>query len=252
MEERTVNGYTKDELIEKLSAEFDTVEKSHDGFPTIKIEQYQQRMREVVGICNYDYIVGEPKVVTIDGQTTVYGTGTLIIHYDDGEVFTTKSAYGSTVLAKSRTSGENLDLSKAIKSCDSDIFKACCKKLNIGDGQLRALKKKIKGEGNGAASSSSTKEQADTTIRVQFTDLPKKMGTKGVKVAAVTEDGELVNVVLWNSLLALIPSKYTLEEFVKIYSENQLTVVGDMVKRTYNGKEEQQLIVKEFAKKKSA
>lgn len=257
---KLINGHTVTELIALLTENFEEVGETHDGFPTLTIEQYAGRINSVIGMLNYDYDVSSPIVTQVGNQTTITVAGKITVRYDDGTVFCIKSGIGSERVSYVKDTDIPVSLENSFKSADTDAFKICCRRLGIGDCQLRTLKaaklkeKSEKDNGKKHSSSKSASNDAATTKVLRFTGEAKALSDKGFKIPAVTEDGEILQVIIWNSSdgMAEISRCTSLDKFVEYYKNRNITIRGDIRESNYNGGKEIQLIVSGFQTNKAA
>ncbi len=152
-----------------------------------------------------------------------------------------------------KDSDQPVSLENSFKSADTDAFKVCCRRLGIGDKQLRTIKaeeKEKKGSSRENRRAPMTTEHTET-YSLKYTGKASPISDKGFKIPAVTDDGEAIMVILWNksNSMAEISKVCELDKFVAAYSAKKVTVKGEVRESNYNGKPEKQLVVAELCKK---
>ncbi len=241
---KTINGKRREEVLELLQADFpkECIERNYGGFAYFSIRSYQERLNEVIGSGNFDYIEDQLSTVTVGGVTAVNIRGTIIVRYDDGSVWVQRTAFGSENVGvrsdddKNGKAGVPNDLSNSVKAAGSDAFVQCCRKLGIGDRQLREIRneEKVNKKGKG----SSGKSSAGQSYKIKIGGSCSAIGEKGFKLPAFIGE-EKVSLKIWvNSEAYKQITSYvdTVPNFASKYSGKCLTIVGK--KGAYNGETE--------------
>ncbi len=220
MEQKTINGMTRKEIEQKLSAPFaeSEIKKDRNGFNYVEIGSYQKRMNEVLGVLNYDFEVDSQEIKTVGGKESVFLIGHITVRYDDGTECCRKSATGGTDIIVVKDTGKAKDSASDLKSALSDLFKACCKKLGVSDDQLRALKNE-KSEGQ------TSKSAEEVTVKAFLSGDFKDLGGKGYSVTAKIDDGD-VSLMFWSDAVKKVEEKVKFDKFVQIYTNRTITLVG--------------------------
>jgi hypothetical protein len=257
MSTKTVNGHTKDEVLKLLTANIPEgcLDHTFDGYAYYPMQVYQDRLDEVVGVGNYDYIEDSLSETVVHGVTAINIRGTITIRYDDGDVFIQKSVYGSenvgvrnsssTKAEEGQREGDPNNLSNSVKAAATDAFVQCCRKLGIADRQLREIRKKEKEEGR-------TKKKAKdaSEFRVMISGQYRSIGEKGFKLPAIL-DGKEVSIKLWvnsEAYTQIVSGLGTVQNFVSKYKGTEVRVIGK--KGEYKGETELEAI--SLVNKKSA
>lgn len=127
---KTINGKSKEQITKELCRPFDDVfkENTYDGYVSVNVQRYRDRLDEVVGPLNYN-------VETIDTKYTnsyVLKTVAITIFYDDGSVATVKHGDGGAMFVYPEGSTKPKSPENTNESATSDAFKRACKLLRIG------------------------------------------------------------------------------------------------------------------------
>ena len=221
MEQKTINGMARQEVVQKLNAPFEEadIKKDRNGFDYVEIGSFQKRLNEVLGTLNYDFEIDSEEIKIVGGKESIFVTGHITVRYDDGTECCRKSATGGTDIIVVKDTGKAKDSASDLKSAVSDLFKACCKKLGVADDQLRALKnKKIEGQ-------QTRPNSEEVTVKAFLSGEFKDLGGKGYSVTAKINDGD-VSLMFWSDAVKKVEEKVKFDKFVQIYTNRTITLAG--------------------------
>lgn len=209
--ERKINGKTLKEVQKELQADFSPNELliNRYGFHYLPEEKIRERLDQAVGIFNYDYEISSPQIVLVGTRPHIALSGCLSIKDDDGNVVTKKSACGGTQIIMINDSGEAASLKNDLDSAASDVFKRCCKKLGIGEKQLRQLR----GSNNQKDSNFSKETHELSLFKIKFKEKFSALGKNGY-AAKVEHEGAEYKLVIWSNAVPLIEKHYPINEFM--------------------------------------
>lgn len=127
---KTINGKSKEQVAEELSRPFDDMfkENTYDGYVSVSVQRYRDRLDEVVGPLNYN-------VETIDTRYTdsfILKTVAITITYDDGSIAAVKHGDGGAMFVYPQGTAKPKSPENTNESAASDAFKRACKLLRIG------------------------------------------------------------------------------------------------------------------------
>ncbi len=245
--EKTINGHTKEEMLDLLMAEIpsDRLDHTWDGYAYYGMQVYQDRLNEVVGGGNYDYIEDGLCETTVHGVTAINIRGTITVRYDDGSICLQRSVYGSenvgvrSASAKDSEGGQNVgdpnNLSNSVKAAATDAFVQCCRKLGIADRQLRDIRNADKKKGR---TSQNRQKSESEEFKVQLVGGFTGIGEKGFKIPIVM-NGERMSVKLWvdsEAYAQITKCMGTVQNFVTKCKDTPITIKGK--KGVYRGESE--------------
>ena len=126
----TINGKSVEQVVKELSVPFseEDKEKTRQGFVSVNVQKYRDRLDSVVGVFNYSVEVIDTKYT----ETAILKTVAITIFYDDGRVAVTKHGDGGDLLVYPEGSTKPKDIGNTNESATSDAFKRACKLLRIG------------------------------------------------------------------------------------------------------------------------
>lgn len=144
---KTMNGKSMEDIFTELSKDFpENVWKILD-YPQVwylPYEAVEERLNQVVGHANYDFILGEPQLWDTKDKEAVVVKGQLILHCDDGSTIT-RSSLGSAYLIRN-AEGKVTSVGNVVDSAAKDVFKRCGKAFGIGVSGLKSKNNKKKEE----------------------------------------------------------------------------------------------------------
>lgn len=253
---RTINGKPLKQVMAELSAEFPATEVSSTNYDYsyIDIERMRNRMDEVVGVENYDFVINASHFVPVGDKIESCCVATITIRDDNGCAVCSKSGIGGTNVKESTENGTVIKASLDAKSAVSDAFKSCCRQLGIGDRQLRSDRKeknKSKNKKSGSASykskdqyqqngkaqsDSSSEERMQIVLQGGFYSFKSGYKAKGV----VKSTGESVVLVLWNDNVVELEKYIELSRFLRESKNMELSIIGK--RDTFKGENQVHLL----------
>lgn len=256
MSERTINGKSIAKVLEELQAPFprECIEYNKYNYPYIKAEFYHERLDEVVGIMNYDFIITHNTWVNIKEDVMVINcVGTLSLKDDNGVVVASKSAEGTDVITMSK--GKVVKPGNDAKDAQQDAFKSCCRMMGIGDKQVREARKKVNDNTAGVVDEAG-KENGDQIYVVKIngpfsTFYNKKREFVGYKVPVMdTDTKERYQLVIYaDSGVKEIEKTVPMKQFVEVYTYGTKLKVGGYYQKLNNG--EKQIVMKSVERRAS-
>lgn len=261
---RTINGKPIKQVMAELSEDFPSEEISSNryDYSYIDIEKMRNRIDEVVGVENYDFVINESHFVPVGDKIESCCVATITIRDDNGCVVCVKSGTGGTNVKESSESGEVIKASLDSKSAASDAFKSCCRMLGIGDRQLRSERRekdktkskktsnkttynKKQSQQNGTVSDGAGEEKMIVIPRGGFRSF-----NGGYKSQAVVKGtGEKVVLVLWKNAVPELEKHVPLAEFLRKSNNMEVSIIG---KRTSFRGENQVALVRPYCNEKEA
>lgn len=244
---RTINKKSFNDIISSLSAPLDAndFKPNNFGYYYLPIEKYQQRLDDVVGILNYDFITSEPRTCVVGTKPHISLSGTITIRDDDGNVVTSKSACGGCSVIMKKADNEAATYKNDLESATVDVFKRCCKKLGIAEAQLKRLRR----EGKGSNNISGNMEPATVSLyRVKLRESFSTLGKNNSGYSAMVDvegEKEPRKLVLWSSAIDEIEKHIPIAKFINNYKANmEFSLYGTLnVWNRNNGQNELQLIM---------
>lgn len=241
---RTINKKSFDNIIKALAAPFDVndFKPNKFGFYYLPVEKYQQRMDEVVGILNYDFITSEPRTCIVGTKPHISLSGTITIRDDDGNVVTQKSACGGCPVIMKNADNEAAAYKNDLESATQDVFKRCCKRLGIAEAQLKQLRREGKGSSEDIGGNAQTVSLYRVKLRESFSSLGKNGYSAMVDVEGEDEPRKLV---IWQSAIVEIEKYIPIAKFINCYKANmEFSLYGTLnVWKPKNGSSELQLVM---------
>lgn len=214
---RTINGKPIQEIVEELLKPFQTNDfkldrNDHYYLPS---EKFRQRMNEVIGVMNYDFITSEPQVMVIGTRPQIYLSGSLIIRDDDGNQVVKKSACGGSPIIMINQTKEAAAVKNDMESASQDVFKRCCKAFGIAEAQLKQLRKENPVNDNNTISNENKELLLyRVTLRESFSTLGSNGYCAMVNIEGETEPRKLV---LWRIGIQNVEKYIPIKDFVKNY-----------------------------------
>lgn len=140
----TVNGKSLLQIQEELEAPFSEAEMvdAQGGGKAIPIGAYEDRLNQVLGVMNYDFITSEGRLETIGDRHMLHVSARITVYDDARRPIVTKSACGGCNVIIVNQTGQPKSLKSDLDSAVSEAYKNCCQKLNVGVKQLREKNKK--------------------------------------------------------------------------------------------------------------
>lgn len=245
---RTINGKSFKDIEVNLSAAFspNDFKVNRYGYHYLPVEAYQQRMDEVVGILNYDFITSEPRTCLVGTKPHISLSGTITIRDDSGNSVTSKSACGGGPVIMVNATEEAASYKNDLESASADVFKRCCKKIGIAEAQLKQLRRDSKGNGNdiGGNARNETVSLYRVKLRESFSTLGKNNSGYSAMVD-IEGENESRKLVIWKSAIEEIEKYIPIAKFVSNYKANmEFSVYGSLsVWPRNNGQKELQLVM---------
>ena len=208
---RTINEKNFNTIIKELCEPMEGSTRDFDGMPYIPIEEYEERLNNVVGVFNYNFKVEFPQFVQTGSEQNIIVKGSLEILDDDGNIVVVKeTAGGKTVIylnddKKQKTTQPKM-VSNDVEIACNDAFKRCCKKLGMGN-----ITKKEQNSSNNTSKSSYLELQINGAFEVKNNNYYR------VPVYNAQEDENAI-LVIWNSEVQKIKKVVSMEKFVNMYT----------------------------------
>jgi len=239
---RTINGKSFDEIIKELSAPFDVsdFQKNIFDFFYLPVEKYQQRLDEVVGILNYDFVTTKPQTCIIGTVPHISLCGTITLRDDDGNPVCSKSACGGAPVILKSKDNEAAAYKNDLETATQDVFKRCCKKLGIAEAQLKSLRQK-----NDEIDPEQPVSLYLVRLREAFSSLKNRNNYGYSAIVDIKGEKEPRRLVLFKSAIEQIERFVPIGDFIKNYGPNsELYLYGRLITfNKKNGDKELQLIM---------
>jgi hypothetical protein len=222
MADRTINGKSLGNIIKELSNPFkpDDFKANLYGYNYLPVEKFRQRMDEVVGILNYDFITSEPQVSIIGSRPHISLSGSITIRDDNGNIVTTKAACGGTQVIMSNKENEAVLFKNDLESAAADVFKRCCKSLGMAEAQLKQLR--------GSKGSNEHNTEADPTepiayYRVKLRETFASVGKTGYGAMVEIEgEDEPRKLMIWKSGQQEIEKHMPMANFIQMFTAGKV------------------------------
>lgn len=255
---RTINGKTLEQVQGELKKDFpDNVFKQKNGNFYLPIEVIRERMDEIIGIFNYDFIQSDARLIQTGEQQNITIKGILIIKDDLGNIVTRKCCSGSSTVTYPNVKDNNNNtllqdgkpvkqsvpsyFSNTLESAGTDAFKRCCKMIGIGFEQLS--KKNDQKQSN---SQQYQNHPQDVTFNVKILSEFVKKGSAYI-CDVQDEAGEKYELIIWNNVQKIIEKTCPMDKFIKSYTPNKFLKFKGY-KKNYNGVE--QIVMKTIGQSK--
>lgn len=219
----TVNGKSLRQIQQELEAPFSETEmvEAQGGGKAISIGAYEDRLNQVIGVLNYDFITSEGRLEAIADRYMLHVSAHITIYDDERRPVVTKSACGGCNVIIVKETGNPKSLKSDLDSAVSEAYKNCCQKLNVGVRQLRESNKK-----NGRPQSRNQNQRENPQsgnqngssdgkrVNIQLMQ-SLQSGNKNYYAKAVMEDtGEQVVFKLFERELPAFEQKISIREFI--------------------------------------
>lgn len=226
-DEKTINGQNWKQVMETLLEPFPAgVVQDRDGKPYIPANHFRERLDSVLAY-NYRDTYTELEVINVKDSSIVKVKCEISILDDNGDAIFTKQCYGGAniIFPKSEDGKSYLttcwDIPNSISSAEQDAFKRCCKRVGLGEREIKNAKKQLSGK----------------LMNVTFTTSYRKSNSN--IYASVEHDGVVYDFIYWNKDGFL--NGFSDEELNKSLKKGN-TIAGFFQEKVYNGKK--QLILK--------
>ncbi len=231
----TVNGKSLRQVQEELEAPFPMEElvDAQGGGKAIPIGAYEDRLNQVIGVMNYDFITSEGRLETVGDRYMLHVSARITIYDDLRRPVVTKSACGGCNVIIINETKQPKSLKSDLDSAVSEAYKNVCQKLNVGVRQLRENSKKNRKQGNSnpgysPQTGNSQAGQMDGK-RVSIRLMQKlQSGNKNYYAKAVDMDtGAEVVFKLFNREIPAFEQKVSLNEFIDRFGNGtQMQFIG--------------------------
>ncbi len=198
-----INGKKPEVIIEKLREPFSEslYEKNFDGFVSVNIQQYINRLDEIIGFFNYNIETVNTNVT----KTAILKTVRITIKDDDGNVVKSVTGDGGASFVVPKESNKEKNPDNTNDTAFADAVKRACKRLGMGL-DIYYLNHELSGKGRAAK-----KKQREITgnveeFRLIFTE-PLVAGSKNSYTAHVKDDeGNEYSLVIWEREIEILQS----------------------------------------------
>ena len=218
--EITVNGKSLAQIAKELSERFSEAEPTRDGYMSIPIWAFEERLNSVVGIMNYNVLCTEGKLYNVNGQDAIFVNMTLEIYSDNGEIILKKSACGgaNVIIVKETQKPKSLKSDQEIAV--SDAFKNCCKKLGMGIEQMREYSQSRKKKGGPSYNSQGSGDAGEKGKLHHVRFMTGVDTNRGRFTAQVTDldDGKQYSLVIFEREVPLIEEHVKMADFIRYYT----------------------------------
>lgn len=218
MAERTINGKSPEDIIKELTIPFkpDDFKVNRYGFHYLPVDKYRERLNEVVGVLNYDFVTSEPKVTTVGTRPHIPLSGSITIRDDAGNIVSVKAACGGTQVIMTNIDNEAVLFKNDCDSAAEDVFKRCCKSIGMAEAQIKQLRGTKGSDGNNNSYSEPT--EPITLYRVKLREAFSSIGKFGYG-AMVDIDGETEprKMMIWKSGQQEIEKYMPIAKFIQNY-----------------------------------
>lgn len=212
----TINGKNIEQVVRELSIPFGEKdkEKTRNGFVSVNVQKYRDRLDSVIGVFNYSVEVVDTKYT----ETAILKTVAITIFYDDGRVAVTKHGDGGDLLVYPEGATKPKDIGNTNESAASDAFKRACKLLRIGVDVYHENRVLTGRESNLISGMNTPGAQEVKEFKLIFSSpLVQDGSIKNSYHADVrTVDGELVTLVIWEHDAQLLKERGQFDEVLNI------------------------------------
>ncbi len=204
--EVTINKKKPEEVIKELKKDFDEsfYEKGFNGFISVNVQHYLDRLDKVVGLFNYDI----ETIETIVTEQSILKSVKITIFDDNRNIIKVATGDGGAEFIVPAGSDKQKDPDNTNDTAFSDAFKRACRRLGIGLDVYR-LNRKLAGKDkiskNTKCSRAVTGEIEE--FHVIFTE-PLVASQKNSYTAKVKDETGEYSLVLWEREVEIMQNTY--------------------------------------------